>query len=48
MAASVPIPTETWTGKIREITLGALPAEGGTRGTHRDRRRRDDPALPAL
>lgn len=33
MAASVPIPTETWTGKIREITLGALPAQGGTRGS---------------
>jgi acetyl-CoA decarbonylase/synthase complex subunit delta len=27
MAVSVPVPTETWTGKIREITLG-----GGSRG----------------
>ena len=33
MAASVPAVTETWTGKIREITLGALAADGGTRGT---------------
>jgi acetyl-CoA decarbonylase/synthase complex subunit delta len=32
MATSVPAVTETWTGKIREITLGALPADGGTRG----------------
>jgi acetyl-CoA decarbonylase/synthase, CODH/ACS complex subunit delta len=32
MAANVPIPTETWTGKIREITLGATAADGGTRG----------------
>ncbi|MHB1293425.1 MAG: acetyl-CoA decarbonylase/synthase complex subunit delta [Anaerolineae bacterium] len=32
MAVNVPIPTETWTGKIREVTLGALATEGGTRG----------------
>ena len=31
--ANVPAVTQTWTGKIREITLGALPADGGTRGT---------------
>ncbi|MHB0858268.1 MAG: acetyl-CoA decarbonylase/synthase complex subunit delta [Anaerolineae bacterium] len=33
MAASVPIPTEAWTGQIREVTLGALSADGGTRGS---------------
>jgi acetyl-CoA decarbonylase/synthase complex subunit delta len=33
MAATVPIPKETWTGKVREITLGATPANGGTRGS---------------
>lgn len=32
MAAGVPAVTETWAGKIREVTLGALPADGGTRG----------------
>jgi len=32
MAVSVPIPKETWSGKIREVTLGALPADGGSRG----------------
>jgi len=32
MAVSVPIPKETWTGRVREVTLGALPSEGGTRG----------------
>jgi len=31
--ASVPITTEQWTGKIREVTLGATPAHGGTRGS---------------
>ena len=33
MATAVPVAKETWTGKIREITLGATPAEGGTRGS---------------
>lgn len=33
MPVSVPVPKETWTGKIREVTLGALPADGGTRGS---------------
>jgi acetyl-CoA decarbonylase/synthase, CODH/ACS complex subunit delta len=28
---AIEIPTEKWTGKVREITLGATPAEGGTR-----------------
>ncbi len=32
MAVSVPAVTETWRGKIREVTLGALPADGGSRG----------------
>ncbi|MCD6519576.1 MAG: acetyl-CoA decarbonylase/synthase complex subunit delta [Anaerolineae bacterium] len=32
MAASVPSVQEKWTGKVREVTLGALPADGGTRG----------------
>lgn len=32
MAVTVPIPTETSTGRIREVTLGALPSQGGTRG----------------
>ncbi len=27
----VEIPKEKWTGKVREVTLGATPAEGGTR-----------------
>lgn len=31
MATAVPAATETWTGKIREVTLGATAAEGGTR-----------------
>ena len=30
---TVPAVSEKWTGKVREITLGALPAEGGTRGS---------------
>jgi acetyl-CoA decarbonylase/synthase, CODH/ACS complex subunit delta len=30
---AVTVPTEAWTGKIREVTLGALPANGGTRGS---------------
>ncbi|NLG48782.1 MAG: acetyl-CoA decarbonylase/synthase complex subunit delta [Chloroflexi bacterium] len=33
MATPVPVAKETWTGKIREITLGATPAQGGTRGS---------------
>ena len=32
MAAGLPAVTETWTGKIREVTFGALHADGGTRG----------------
>lgn len=28
---AIEIPTEKWTGQVREITLGATPAEGGTR-----------------
>ncbi len=31
MPVAVEIPKEKWTGKVREITLGATPAEGGTR-----------------
>ena len=31
MPASVEIPREKWTGTIREVTLGATPAQGGTR-----------------
>jgi CO dehydrogenase/acetyl-CoA synthase gamma subunit (corrinoid Fe-S protein) len=27
----VEIPRETWSGKVREVTLGAGPGEGGTR-----------------
>jgi len=33
MAVSVPVAKERWAGKIREITLGALPDDGGTRGS---------------
>ena len=32
MAIAVPAVEEKWTGKIREITLGAGPEQGGTRG----------------
>ncbi len=32
MAAAMPNVKETWTGRILEVTLGAGPAEGGTRG----------------
>lgn len=32
MAVAIPEVKETWTGKIREITLGALPEQGGSRG----------------
>ena len=32
MAVSVPVAKETWAGKVRQVTLGASPAEGGTRG----------------
>ncbi len=32
MAVEVAVPVETWTGAIREITIGATAAEGGTRG----------------
>ena len=32
MSALMPNVKETWTGKILEVTLGAGPAEGGTRG----------------
>jgi acetyl-CoA decarbonylase/synthase complex subunit delta len=28
---TIEIPTEKWSGKVREITLGATAAEGGTR-----------------
>lgn len=31
MLVSAEIPTEKWTGKVREVTLGATAAEGGTR-----------------
>ncbi|HIC90303.1 MAG TPA: acetyl-CoA decarbonylase/synthase complex subunit delta [Anaerolineae bacterium] len=31
MPVSVEVPKERWTGKVREITLGATPADGGTR-----------------
>jgi acetyl-CoA decarbonylase/synthase complex subunit delta len=31
MPVTVEIPKEKWTGKIREVTLGATAAEGGTR-----------------
>ncbi len=31
MAATVEIPKEKWTGQVREIVLGATPAEGGSR-----------------
>lgn len=31
MAVTVSIPKEKWTGRVREITLGATGAEGGTR-----------------
>ena len=33
MAVSVPAVKETWTGSIREITLGALSEDGGTRAS---------------
>ena len=32
MAVAVPAVDEKWTGQIREITLGAGPDQGGTRG----------------
>lgn len=32
MPVDVAIPTETWTGTIREITIGVTSANGGTRG----------------
>ncbi len=28
---AIEISTEKWTGQVREITLGATPANGGTR-----------------
>lgn len=31
MPVTAEIPTEKWTGKVREVTLGATNAEGGTR-----------------
>lgn len=31
MAVAVEIPKEKWSGRVRQITLGATPAEGGTR-----------------
>ena len=31
MPVTIEIPKEKWTGKVREITLGATAAEGGTR-----------------
>ncbi len=33
MPITVETPTEKWAGKVREVTLGATAAEGGTRGT---------------
>jgi acetyl-CoA decarbonylase/synthase complex subunit delta len=33
MPVTVQIPQEKWTGKVREVTLGATAAEGGTRTT---------------
>jgi acetyl-CoA decarbonylase/synthase complex subunit delta len=33
MAVTVEIPKERWTGSIREVTIGATAAEGGTRTT---------------
>jgi len=33
MPVSVEIPKEKWTGKVREVTLGATPNNGGTRGS---------------
>ena len=32
MPVTVELPKEKWAGKIREVSLGATPAEGGTRG----------------
>jgi acetyl-CoA decarbonylase/synthase complex subunit delta len=32
MPTTVEIPKEKWTGKVREVTLGATPSNGGTRG----------------
>ena len=31
MPQSIEVPKEKWTGKVREVTLGATAAEGGTR-----------------
>lgn len=31
MPVTITVPTEKWSGKVREITLGAMAAEGGTR-----------------
>jgi len=31
MPVTAEIPTQKWTGKVREVTLGATAAEGGTR-----------------
>jgi acetyl-CoA decarbonylase/synthase complex subunit delta len=31
MPTAVEIPKEKWTGKVREVKLGATAAEGGTR-----------------
>lgn len=31
MPANVEIPVEKWSGSVRQVTLGATPAEGGTR-----------------
>ncbi len=31
MPSAVEIPKEKWAGKVREVTIGATPAEGGTR-----------------
>jgi acetyl-CoA decarbonylase/synthase complex subunit delta len=33
MAVTVQVPTEKWTGTVREVTLGATEADGGTRST---------------
>ncbi len=33
MVETIAIPKETWTGRVREVTLGATAAQGGTRGT---------------
>ena len=48
MPVNVEIPVEKWAGSIRQITLGATAAEGGTRSSCRHGRRRDHAAVPGL